>query len=157
MKQSTKSMEPRRAARLFFRIGIVLVAANLFLGLEIHNGDTMEPTLQDGQLVFFKKERYSLNRGFPDQGDIVVVRPHAIPGLQEGSPIRRVAGLPGETVVISDRVVELGPDEVFVTGDNLRMASERAEDSSAQIKLGDIKGSALVILWPLSDIGAVKK
>ena len=151
MAQNAKTADPRRGVRMFFRIGVVLIAFNLFLGVEIHNGDAMNPTLRDGQLIFLKKERYSLNRGVPKPNEIVVIKQGVFPNSTEGKPIRRVAGLPGETVIIGDKAVELAPDEVFVAGDNAA-----AEAAAGRIKLGDIRGRALVVLWPLSDIGGVR-
>lgn len=60
---------------------------------------SMAPTLRDGQLVPTR----SLRRGTPARGDLVVVD-HARAGRRI---IKRVVGLPGETVVLDGGVVSV--------------------------------------------------
>lgn len=74
-------------------------------------GKSMEPTLQSGQLVVFKKNVTTLYRG-----DVVLI--------QAGNPfsfliVKRILGLPGEYYMRPGiERAKLGASEYFVAGDN---------------------------------------
>lgn len=64
-------------------------------------GGSMHPTLKDGQVVFIESISHYVLR--PSRGEIMVLRNPHKPGETD---IKRVIGLPGETVhVLPDRVV----------------------------------------------------
>jgi len=70
---------------LFFQIfGIVIVA-----------GSSMEPTYSDGNFLFMNR----LKSNSPQRGDVVVIDKDAV--NSEKRLIKRVIGLPGETIEIS--------------------------------------------------------
>lgn len=71
------------------------------------DGHSMEPTLHDGQYLMVNKLAYRL--GQPARGDIVV-----FPSPQDGGRalIKRVIGLPGEEIYISD-------GQVYINGARL--------------------------------------
>ena len=99
--------------------------------------------------------------------------------------IKRIIGLPGETVQIMEdgsiyingekleesygreviqpetigRAAEpivLGEDEYFVMGDNRNNSSDSRTDIVGNIKREDIIGKAWLRIWPLSDFGVLK-
>ncbi len=136
------------------------------------DGPSMEPNFFTAQRVIVSRVNYLL--GAPDRGEILVFESPDDP--QNDPPlIKRVIGLPGDTIEIRDQVVfvngqqlnepyinapgltspneynnlTLGPDEYFMMGDN----RNRSRDSRAfgPIKREHIIGEALIRYWPPSD------
>jgi signal peptidase I len=70
------------------------------------SGPSMEPTLRPGQLAHMNNYSAGVN---PQRGDIVTFH---MPGQPNGINIKRVIGLPGETVVVT-------PSEVTINGQPL--------------------------------------
>ncbi len=125
---------------------------------------SMEPTLLPHDRVLVSKFIYRLRE--PIRGDVVVLR---YPRNQERNYIKRVIGLPGETIEIKkgklyvnrqpikenylngDIVGDYGPvtvpaDSIFVMGDN----RNNSEDSRAfgPLQKALIVGQAILIYWP---------
>jgi signal peptidase I len=121
-------------------IGLLLLVISKTFVIPIRaSGISMQPTFEDGQLLFFNAMAYRL--GEPSRGDVVVITMDA----RDAVLVKRVIGLPGERiridggqVVVNDvplaepyvqkksawQVDELvlAPDEFFVIGDNRSMA-----------------------------------
>ena len=151
---------------------VIALFINLFLAQATQVlGQSMEPTLYSSQRVVIEKVTYRFQG--PRRGDIVVVES----SRQAEMLIKRVIGLPGETVEVTDGRVYIngelleeswavkpggghhGPEtipplHVFVLGDN-RGASN---DSRAlgPVPIDDIVGHAWISYWPLRDIGFVE-
>lgn len=126
----------------------------------------MEPQLAAGDYIFAAVRDQPLQRG-----DIVIV-PH--PEITGFELIKRVVGLPGETVGLSNGYVHingivlaepwasgpsrpdgewtLGPNEVFVLGDSRRVS---AADSRTIGPVDDstIRWQAVARYWPLRSAG----
>ena len=127
----------------------------------------MYPTLQDKEFMILNK--ISLKQGI-NRFDIVVV--------QENNKyiIKRVIGLPGESVMYSDnklyingKVIEdnysktttndfdnviLGENEYFVLGDNRTVSKDSRVIGPINIK--NIKGKTNLIIFPFNKIGTVE-
>ena len=101
-------------------------------------GDSMRPALRPGQVVLVDRRAY--RRRLPARGDVVAVRPAACGGM---ALVKRLVGLPRETVECGGRGWQLGDEEFFVAGD----LAERSRDSRA---FGPVKRAELVglIRWP---------
>ena len=87
----------------FMYICILLIGFAIFFNIRykivIVSGESMIPTLKDGQILI-------ANKSFTiDRFDIVVVQ------LEEKSIIKRVIGLPGETVEYKDNVLYINGEE----------------------------------------------
>ncbi len=135
-------------------------------------GSSMEPNLHDGEYVLISKASYWFSS--PRRGDVVVFR---FPHDPSRDFIKRVIGLPGETVAIRDGKVfidgrpleepyirgpmvytygpvTLGPDEYFVLGDN-RNASNDSHNWGT-LPRSAIIGKAWLIYWPPSRWGLIR-
>lgn len=146
----------------------IYVAVNFSTGRFRVEGESMSPTFHTDQYVVIDKISYRLSE--PERGDIVVFRyPFSQPN-NERDFIKRVIGLPGETVHIEGGVVRvngqpidepyiqsppayggtwtLGPDEFFVMGDNRNNSSDSR--SWGPLKRDFIIGRALFVYWPIN-------
>ncbi len=170
-------------ARAFFDWMVVIAVALLVafvvrtfvIAHFVVEGESMFSTLDTGDRVFVNKLSYRLHE--PNRGDVVVL--HQITGASERDLIKRVIGLPGETVeirnctvLIDGRVLSepyLDPevvtptdcggdytasapvpaDHVFVMGDN-RGGSQDSRVIGA-ISEDDLVGRAFVVFWPQSN------
>ncbi len=138
------------------------------------DGTSMSTTLHDGDRVFVNKLSYRLHD--PHRGDVVVL--HEIRGTTDRDLIKRVIGLPGETIemrncevtidgakldepYLDPQVVTPGncggdltptvvpADNVFVMGDN--RGGSLDSRALGPIAEGDLVGRAFVVFWPKSD------
>ncbi len=130
------------------------------------DGPSMEPTLYTNEYVFMERVTYWF--GTPERGDIVIC---SFPGSRD-SYVKRVIGLPGERIKITDGVlyidgvanndffagyIEEGikettvpEDSVIVMGDNRN--ESRDSRSVGPIAYKDILGKALFVIWPFDRI-----
>jgi signal peptidase I len=116
----------------------------------------------------------------PQRGEIIVFESPDQPGI-DPPLIKRVIGLPGETVEIRDlqvhingqpldepyinepcsasrcpdKIWQLGPDQFFVMGDNRNHS--RDSRSFGPIEHAHVIGEALVRYWPPQDWGLLYK
>lgn len=140
-------------------------------------GDSMETTLQDGDNLITDKLTYHFVE--PKRFDIVV-----FPFKENNHQllIKRIIGMPGETVqIIEGKVhingyelnenygnaiiesaglasepITLGEDEYFVLGDNRNNSQDSRFESVGNIKRSDLIGRAWVRIWPLNEISLLK-
>jgi len=159
---------------IFVALLVAFVVRTFVLAHFVVEGSSMYSTLETGDRVFVNKLSYRLHD--PNRGDVVVL--HQITGASERDLIKRVIGLPGETVevrncavLIDGRVLNepyLDPtvvtptdcggdysssepipeDHVFVMGDN----RGGSQDSRVigPISEDDLVGRAFVVFWPQS-------
>lgn len=131
-------------------------------------GSSMENTLFSGDIVLIS--RFEKN---PRRGDVM----ECTFSGRSGSYVKRVVGLPGDTVEFSDGAlivngrplsepyvssetgdmrISLGTDDHFVLGDNRAESYDsRAEDMGC-IRRDQFLGRARWILWPVSRFGPVE-
>ncbi len=175
IEEQTPQTGREQKSRGFWRdlIETVLMAVVLFLLLNavtsrvrVYN-ISMQPTLYEGNLLVVNKFAYKL--GTPKRGDIVIFH-------YQGTPtedyIKRVIGLPGDTVNISNGVVQVNgqtltepyiaalpkytgtwmvPEgELFVLGDNRNLSSDSHEWGF--VKQEWVVGKAVLVYWPLDRI-----
>ncbi len=138
-------------------------------------GESMETTLSDGDNLIVDKISYRFND--PKRFDIIVFPPKYQP---DKLYIKRIIGLPGETVQIDengiiyingevlpenygrevikpDKVgiasqpILLGEDEYFVMGDNRNNSTDSRSEVVGNIHRDEIVGRAWLRIWPLSE------
>lgn len=171
----------RELLGMLLYIGVVLVITFLiitFVGQRTHvSGDSMKNTLYHGDQLIVDKITYRFKD--PVRYDIIV-----FPYQYEENTfyIKRIIGLPGETVQIADgeiyingevlretygreviqdpgmaaEPIKLGEDEYFVLGDNRNASSDSREPSVGVIHKNDIVGRAWIRIWPLNRAGILK-
>ena len=92
----------------------------------------MEPTFSGGQYLFVDVLSYWLRA--PERGEVVVLRP---PFKTSAHYIKRIIGLPGETLTFKDGQITIktgGKDEILV--ENYLSADAKTAPGSDQITLG---------------------
>lgn len=144
------------------------------------DGSSMEPMLTDGDNLIVDKITYRFRD--PQRFDIIVF---PFQYKENTYYIKRIIGLPGETVQIDEQgniyidgevlaenygmeiirpdtvgiavnPIQLGEDEYFVMGDNRNHSSDSRMEIVGNIKREDIIGRAWVRIWPLNKIGILK-
>lgn len=135
------------------------------------DGFSMRPTLQDGEYILVSKLAYKL--GQPQRGDIVVF---IFPVNPEEDLIKRVIGLPGDTIAVQGGVLsingapvdepyinappayegtwQVSPDELFVLGDNRNDSRDSHQWGLLPIK--NVIGRAVLIYWPPEEWQVIK-
>lgn len=155
----------------------ITFAAALIIGLGINRfvlasisvpTGSMEPTIMSHDRLFGNRLAY-LNK-LPERGDIVVF---PFPDDKETMYIKRIVGLPGETVTIVDGKVYIndstepleepyltvvpvgtyGPFEVpeghyFMLGDNRNMSKDSRFWQNPYVPLEDIQSKAMCVYYP---------
>ncbi len=156
---------------------IVLLPIRYFIAQPfIVVGTSMYPTFSNGDYLIIDELSYRFEK--PQRGDIIVFRPPV--DLKEHY-IKRIVGLPGETVSVNGNTVTiknaehpngftldekyvsserdgvnqvtLGPDEYYVMGDNRSVSSDSRV--WGPLKASEISGRVLVRLFPFQSIGVL--
>ena len=141
------------------------------------SGSSMETTLSDGDNLIVDKLSYHFKE--PKRFDIIV-----FPYKHEKNTyyIKRIIGLPGETVQVIDGYVYidgeqldehygnelmenpgiaaeplmLEEDQYFVLGDNRNHSSDSRDPSVGVIRRENLLGRAWIRIWPFERFGAIK-
>lgn len=165
----------------------IIIRATIVEAFKIPSA-SMVPTLQIGDHIFVWKLSYGLRIPFvqkmiyrfdqPERGDVVVFTRPDDPATKENEPdtniIKRVIGLPGETVEVKGTTVyinnkpivepyarwkeggliegEFGPQvvpagKIFLMGDNRDYSKDSRFWNDHYLPLENIKGRAFLIYW----------
>ncbi len=138
------------------------------------SGSSMEPTFKNGDYLLVDELTYHLRK--PERGEVIVLK---YPKDTSEYFIKRIIGLPGETVMIKNGVVTivdkgrdivlnepyidqkmltsnfeetLGPGQYFVMGDNRNYSYDSR--SWGPVPQNDIVGMVRLRLWPLQSVMA---
>ena len=145
-------------------IAVILIRAFIITPVRV-DGASMDQTLEDGQILLL----YKLAN--VDYGDIVVLDEE-----KEGEIIiKRIIGMPGDTVSIKDNTVyvngeeleedyaygetsdyeeiTLGDDEYFILGDNRPISKDSRY--FGPVKEDEIIGKVIFRLWPFNKFGTI--
>lgn len=160
---------------LAFAIGCVLVY--YFMTSLTCVGQAMEPTVESGAQVLVNRFIYTL--GSPKPGDAVVFKPNG--NANAHFYMRRVVGVPGDTVQIRDGFIYvngelfetgtgseqmdypgvaeeeifLEKDEYFVLGDNRNASEDSRNADIGNVKKQDIYGLAWFVRYPWDNFGMI--
>lgn len=186
MEEEVKTKTKLREALeyIVWLVGVFIIAQlfTSFVGVpSVVDGASMESTLYDGEYLWVDKLSYVLSE--PERFDVVI-----FPIVYQGNDsyfVKRIIGLPGETVYIDEngtiyiddealddpygkevihaqnrgraaQPVTLGEDEYFVMGDNRNHSSDSRYDMVGNIERDRLLGRVVLRLWPFDKIGTVK-
>lgn len=150
---------------------ILFLGINLLTARVVVDGSSMEPTLHNRELIIVNRLAFRWSQ--PKPGDIIVFH---LPDVPAKEYIKRVIGLPGDTIEIKGRQVYINDqrieesyiaaltissgkwtvpdDKLFVLGDN------RNDSADSRlwgfVPLEDVIGKALVVYWPPEDWGILE-
>lgn len=181
--------EERKPGRELFEwlqmiMGCVLVAVvlfNCFARLTRVDGDSMNNTLENGELMLVWSLGYT-----PKQGDIVVLNKTTADFLGNRAIVKRVIATGGQTVDIDYNTGtvyvdgdpldepyireemylpyvstmqqthwEVPEGSIFVMGDNRNASTDSRDDRLGTIDEDYVLGKVVLGLWPLSRVGAM--
>lgn len=124
----------------------IVIPVRLWIGQPfIVSGDSMDPTFYNGDYLIV--DEFSYHFRAPDKNEVIVFR---YPEDPSKFFIKRVIGLPGETVYYNGNQIILGERQYFVVGDNRAVSS----DSRLWGPLDEryVVGRAFLRLWPLNGL-----
>ncbi|MBQ4560027.1 MAG: signal peptidase I [Tyzzerella sp.] len=141
-------------------------------------GDSMKPELKNGNITLISKAAYSM--GTPKRGDVVAFKPNG----NESSHyyIKRIVGLPGETIEVVDgkivvngreikekyettemedlgllaEPVKLKNNEYFVLGDDRQNSEDSRSADIGAVKRSEIGGKVWFVVSPGTTFGFVR-
>ncbi len=134
----------------------------------IVEGESMHPALEDGERIVFNKLIYIISE--PARGDIIIIQ------HPQKNYVKRIIGLPNETIEMRDHVlfidgvkqestfvneydelltgnfgpIEIPEDSYFVMGDN-RAISKDSRNGLGFIDRSDIIGRSEFVIYPFSE------
>ncbi len=183
---SDKGKTAKNAAKEMVSFALYIVIVLVLTYLVIHyvgqrtevSGTSMENTLDDHDNLIVDKITYRFRD--PERFDIIV-----FPYDKDTYYIKRIIGMPGETVridengiiyingeeliesygrevirpekrLLAENDIVLGDDEYFVMGDNRNGSSDSRDPSVGNIKRKDIIGRAWLRIYPFDKIGFIK-
>lgn len=157
---------------IIIAVVIAFVVRAFFFEIILVDGASMQPTLEsDERLAVEKVSRYF---GLPEYGDIIIVH---YPNM-EGTYVKRVMGLPGDTLEVKNstvyrngeplsetyisadpyadmEAVTVPADTVFVMGDNRAHSLDSRTAYIGPIDKDEIVGHATFVIWPLDRMHSV--
>ena len=187
MEQPEETVQPNQSGqwKVLLRdfVTIVVIAGVLVLILQavvqkfIVDGHSMDNTLQNGQQFMVNKVVYNLHE--PKRGDIIVFHPPT--EVDTDDYIKRIIGLPGETIFINEGTVYIIDTEGTVTeleepyielesnrslaavtipeGEYFVMGDNRGNSADSRngwtLERENIIGKAWVTIWPPSLWGLI--
>lgn len=179
-KEMTKGQKIRNALVELAIYAVIIVLCISFvpkyvIQRTIVDGYSMENTLQDEDNLLVEKVSYHFID--PKRFDVIVFYPHG--KENKDYYIKRVIGLPGETIqIIGDTIyidgkvleedfgkdpmtksgiaqepLKLGDDEFFVLGDNRAVSEDSRYPEVGPVSKDKIAGKAILRIYPLSKFG----
>lgn len=165
-----------------FQIVLVCFAAFLIVWFFGHKvsaiGDSMSPRLHNGDITLVNRLVYETRK--PRRGEVIAFKPNG----NENSHyyMRRVIGLPGETITYSDgkilingeelkekydttkieeagllrEPVTLKSTEYFVLGDDRQNSEDSRSENIGNVKKSDIAGKVWFVVSPMKHLGFVR-
>lgn len=179
---SRKSKVRRGAIELIVYIALVILCVTFVpkyvVQRTIVDGDSMMNTLMNEENLIVEKVSYRFSD--PKRFDVIVFYPNGRDS--DDYYIKRVIGLPGETIQIKGNDIyingkkleehfgkdpmtesgiaaeplKLGDDEFFVLGDNREISEDSRYESVGPVKRKNIDGRAVLRIYPFSKFGTFK-
>jgi signal peptidase I, bacterial type len=140
---------------------------------------SMQPTLYENNFIILSKQAYLFDK--PERDDIIVFHTNLKTQTgQEKLLIKRIIGLPGDTISIADGKVTINgkvldepytkepytsgyvdnlvipDDSLFVMGDNRQNSADSRDPKVGLVKIDDILGKAVLRLYPFGKFGLLQ-
>ncbi len=158
---------------------IIALLITTFFKPTLVKGLSMYPTIQPNNYLIINKIPYM--QGTPEYGDIIVFEADiAYDDGDEKDLIKRVIGLPGDEIEVSDGIVyrngeplvepyifggetpgemsavTVSDGHIFVMGDNRPVSLDSRDPSLGEIPVEDVMGKASLRLFPFDEIGTLE-
>lgn len=157
---------------------VIVIAITLIIKPTIVKESSMQPTLYENNYLLVNKQAYRF--GDEKRGDIIVFRSDL--ENEKGDKkllIKRIVGLPGDTITIKDGKVILNGTELhedytlegetmgeldnfkvpegqlFVMGDNRRVSVDSRSEEVGCVDESRVMGKAFLRLYPFNEIGGL--
>lgn len=138
------------------------------------DGNSMLNTLHDNEYMIVTKYQYLFDD--PDRYDVVICH---YPGRGNTNFVKRIVGIPGDTVAVQDGVLYVNGEAVdesyidykpnysypetlveeghyFVLGDNRSSSNDSHVSSVGQLERNQIMGKVRLVAWPFSDFRVIR-
>ncbi|MGP4108820.1 signal peptidase I [Virgibacillus sp. L01] len=172
-KQKKKNEWLEWGKAILIAIVLAFFLRSFVFATSIVDGESMEPTLEDGETVLFNKFTYLFDK--PQRGDIVIIeRPLK-------NYVKRIIAMPGETIKVEDHTLyingeeygqpfikknaqnntgRIGPIKVpensyYVMGDN-RIVSKDSRNGLGFVNEDNIIGKSEIIIFPFDEWAMTK-
>ena len=161
-------------------IGVAALAVALTLALgktEVMNDASMSPTIEHSEHVLVDRAKYLFFS--PGRNDIIAFAPNK--GERSNVYIRRIIGMPGDTIVVkdgrlyingekledtfseeviknpgvADSEIKVGEDEYFVLGDNRNLSEDSRSEVIGNVKKMEIIGKVWLRTVPFNKMGFI--
>lgn len=164
----------RELVETLLLVGLIFLIVHFTVRAFGVQDSSMAPDLQPSQSVLVNQQAYLI--GGPGRGDVVVLVP-PVSSLQQ-PVVRRVIGVPGDTVAVSataiivngttlnepfvqlppgsaqnstlNAPIKLGPDQYYVLADS-RLGNDKTDSRTfGPVPKQNIIGRAVMVFWPLN-------
>ncbi len=177
IKKIVQAIQSRPLLReILFTLFLVLVFYGIFslvLETRVIYQTSMQPTIEPGERFFVSKISYRMHD--PERGDVIILHPPSNGDVDVTPNIKRIIGLPGETIEIKNGTVYIDglvlqepylveettgtvslftipEDSYFVMGDHRSVSYDSRAWGTLARK--EIIGKTILRYWPLSRFGA---
>lgn len=161
---------------------VVIMVALFFLSIlgekTVVEGNSMSPSLKNGESVLVDRMSYKFDN--PDRFDVIIFKMHE--DEETNYYIKRVIGLPGESVqikngrihingeeleynldaelivtegIVSDEII-LEEDEYFVVGDNWNNSEDSRFEQIGNVNKDNILGKIWIKISPIKEFGLIE-
>ncbi|MCR4343039.1 MAG: signal peptidase I [Patescibacteria group bacterium] len=111
----------------------------------IVHGQSMDPTFKNGDYLIVDEISYKFTK--PKEGDVIIFR---YPNDPSKFFIKRIIGLPNQTLEVEGKTISMENGEYFVLGDNRKASSDSRVWGPVDESL--IIGKAFLRLWPITTL-----
>ncbi len=157
---------------------LIALAITAFIRPTLVKGYSMYPTIKEYDYLIINRMPYITKE--PQYGDIVVFKTNQLTVDGEKKDlIKRVIGLPGDTIEILDGIVyrngnalnepyvyggrtpgqmeafEIHEGKIFVMGDNRPNSLDSRDSRVGEVSMSNIRGKVIVRLFPFNKIGTI--